>query len=403
MIAARMTSKMVLARADAAGRNIRQARNEFARLLPVIDERRLYRRRKCGDVFEFARKVACMSAGTVKAILSVWRGLQGKPRLKALFEEGRAGWSAIRVVLAEATPRTDAYWAGKVLEMSKHELEAFVRSRRGQRRRDEEIDRARARFGGSPPPKPGVPRPEPTDDVLAHLAGFARTDRVPVDIKVAAAELFQRFRLGLEKERGRRVSASAALMELVAGYGKTDRKAVPLKVVVYKEADTGLLFGRSQWGIFRVDPSEYPEAWEEREEMSLAREVSECEEVLAGYQALPGERRRRRHVPKRVRRLLEDMYDGFCGFPGCNDRVKATHHPLRLLYQVRSIWDLVPLCDCHHTLAHLGCIEGEGRPPDQWRVRDRPEPETEEDAWRDLVDTRARRYRTGHSGGSGSL
>ena len=113
--------------------------------------------------------------------------------------------------------------------------------------------------------------------------------------------------------------------------------------MVYKEEDTGLLLGRSQWGIFRADPTLYPESWENGTEMSLAREVAECEEILKA-RAVPGDRvnpapgkKPSRYVPVRVRRLLEDMYDGFCGLPGCNDRIYQTHHPLRLLYQVRAI------------------------------------------------------------------
>jgi hypothetical protein len=66
---------------------------------------------------------------------------------------------------------------------------------------------------------------------------------------------------------------------------------------------------------------------------------------------------------------LDQKYHGKCGFPQCNEPSINIHHPDRFALS-KNHNKLVPLCKCHHDLAHAGLIEGEEREPQHWKIRD---------------------------------
>jgi hypothetical protein len=66
---------------------------------------------------------------------------------------------------------------------------------------------------------------------------------------------------------------------------------------------------------------------------------------------------------------LDQKYHGKCGFPQCNEPAINIHHPER--YSLKKTHNkLVPLCKCHHDLAHAGLIENENLEPQYWKIRE---------------------------------
>jgi hypothetical protein len=65
---------------------------------------------------------------------------------------------------------------------------------------------------------------------------------------------------------------------------------------------------------------------------------------------------------------LDQTYHGKCGFPGCNEPSINNHHPERYALK-KNHEKLVPLCKCHHDLAHAGLIANEELPPQYWKIR----------------------------------
>ncbi len=79
--------------------------------------------------------------------------------------------------------------------------------------------------------------------------------------------------------------------------------------------------------------------------------------------------------PVSAKKKHEVHNNGQCMFPGCNKPHEEYHHPDR--YAITGNHDrIVSLCHEHHQLAHAGYIENEHDPPDQWRLRDNPRPNT---------------------------
>jgi hypothetical protein len=66
---------------------------------------------------------------------------------------------------------------------------------------------------------------------------------------------------------------------------------------------------------------------------------------------------------------LDQKYHGKCGFPQCNNPSVNIHHPERYALK-KNHKRIVPLCKCHHDLAHAGLIANEELPPQYWKIRD---------------------------------
>ena len=79
-----------------------------------------------------------------------------------------------------------------------------------------------------------------------------------------------------------------------------------------------------------------------------------------------------RPMPALVRRVLEAIYKGYCGFPTCDRPSTSLHHTKR--YSLENSHDpsgIVPLCKIHERLVHSGLVENEEDPPAKWRILDK--------------------------------
>lgn len=81
-----------------------------------------------------------------------------------------------------------------------------------------------------------------------------------------------------------------------------------------------------------------------------------------------------RAIPAGVRRILEAMYHGICGFPACAKPATSLHHTRRYsLDQRHDPKSIVPLCKAHERLVHSGLVENEEEAPHLWRLLSRPD------------------------------
>lgn len=132
IIPAKLSDKELYALCEKYGGNAKSWLKKFAGLLPEVYKRRLYKKRGCASIHEFAKKVAGMNEATVDKILNLRRKLEGKPELLKLFESGEEGWSKLESVAYIATPETDKQWAEKVELLPYHSLVLYVKDYREQ-------------------------------------------------------------------------------------------------------------------------------------------------------------------------------------------------------------------------------------------------------------------------------
>lgn len=110
------------------GRNAKEWTRKCALLLPGIDHRQIWKKRKCSSIYEYAAKVAGMSRYAVNEALRILEKVEDKPLLKALIEE--VGINKVKPVISIVTEETEAFWVQKARELPKNALETYVRNYR---------------------------------------------------------------------------------------------------------------------------------------------------------------------------------------------------------------------------------------------------------------------------------
>ncbi|MFH1218715.1 MAG: hypothetical protein V1679_02645 [Candidatus Peregrinibacteria bacterium] len=128
----KLPDKELLLLAAEYGLNAKEWLRKFAALLPEIYKRRLYKKKGCVSIHEYAKKIAGMNEKTVDRILRLRQKLENKPRLLKLFESGEEGWSKLDRVAHIATPETDKNWANHARNLSKQTLNVYVQEYKRQ-------------------------------------------------------------------------------------------------------------------------------------------------------------------------------------------------------------------------------------------------------------------------------
>ena len=126
----KLSDKDLYALCKEYGQKARFWRRRFAGLLPEVERRGLYRRRRCGSIYEFAAKLAGMSKESVDTVLRVARKLEDKPQLKELLESGAQSWTKLERVAYVATHETDGDWADRVVTLPQIALKVLVQNSR---------------------------------------------------------------------------------------------------------------------------------------------------------------------------------------------------------------------------------------------------------------------------------
>jgi len=106
------------------GRNAKKWARKCVLLLPEIERRQIWRKKKFSSIYEYAAKLAGMNHATVDEALRVLHKLEDMPLLKKVLEE--KGLQRVRPVVSIASPETESFWAKKALTMSKNALETYV-------------------------------------------------------------------------------------------------------------------------------------------------------------------------------------------------------------------------------------------------------------------------------------
>jgi len=106
------------------GRNAKEWMRKCELLLPEIDRRQIWRKKRFASIYEYAAKIAGMSKARVDDSLRIYKKIEDKPSLLELAQ--RKGLQRVRPVAVIATDETDEFWAGKAAGMSKLALQTYV-------------------------------------------------------------------------------------------------------------------------------------------------------------------------------------------------------------------------------------------------------------------------------------
>jgi hypothetical protein len=125
-----MNDEQLLRLCEKFGKRALLWRRKFIGLLPEVNRRRLYERRGCQSIFEFAAKLAGVSEAQVRRALNLSYEFRDKPALHELLVSGSVGLSKLARVASLATPKNESELAEKVRLRPQKALETLVRDER---------------------------------------------------------------------------------------------------------------------------------------------------------------------------------------------------------------------------------------------------------------------------------
>lgn len=216
------------------------------------------------------------------------------------------GIQRVRPVAGIATAETAAFWAEKARDMSKHTLETYVREYR----------------------KEFLPGEELTDQEKSTWLGTANLDQTTLQNQAA-------------------ISGTAPKAEITT----QQKQRIEMELDLEIAQKLLKLKGAGDWNAL------------------MKNLLAEREEKLEQKKPQPIATKSR-HIPTRIERFVLEKTNGQCAYPGCTKPHESLHHTQRFaLEKIHDPDRLAPLCEEHERIAHLGLIENEEEPSENWRLR----------------------------------
>lgn len=110
------------------GQNTREWMRKCVLLFPEIERREIWKKKRCGSIYEYAARLAGMSRAMVDEALWVLKKVEDKAELMKIVQE--KGLRRVRPLVSIATKETESFWAEKARVMSRSTLETYVKNYR---------------------------------------------------------------------------------------------------------------------------------------------------------------------------------------------------------------------------------------------------------------------------------
>lgn len=278
------------------GNHIRHNLHKFEGLLPEVYRRRLYRRRGFASIYEFAAKLACMSHAKVDRILQLSKKLKDKPKLKEVFESGKASYSKVAKVAYIANPETDEQWAEKVQNESCMKLDLAVKREKSEKTVYVDTFQSELMAGIL------------AEDEAGSSVGIPAWTNLNFHVAPGVERKFRALKQKLEKESGETISYGEVLAKLM------------------EMAEKGQGIPAKKQTVIKICP--------------------DCTKKKA-------EKAKSRPAPISVRRLVLAQQNNQCARAHCTHPPSQLHHINGYaLTKSHSPEGLEYLCENHHKLAH---------------------------------------------------
>ncbi len=320
------------------GREALLARNKFIGLLPEVNVRRLYERKKFVSIFHFAAVLAGVSKEQVRLVINLDKRFENMPQLREILVEGLASVNKLSRVVSIATVENQAELAEKVLILSKVALEVFVR--------DYLIEKNRT-------PQSSDFSTEIEDGLFTNQNANAASGQIQDGLAEPQTEakclpgqtnegMTEKTSPENEHQTYQRESYVAEPKNLIT-YIKTPILGNTVKQALNELQEKGI----------NIDQI-ILEALEKRKKDLAQRTAVQAEKAEAKLieQIVEG-KTISRHMPVANKRLLKDEHGEKCSIPFCKNKAKVIHHTNRFSMSLsHDPRYLAPLCDPHHQIAH---------------------------------------------------
>lgn len=115
------------------GERTKYWRQKFIGLLPEVYKRKLYEKRKCSSIFEFAAKLAGVSEEQVRRVLNLEKKLQNKPELHKALINGEISINKLRRIAPIVTQENQHVLLEQIKILPQSAIETLVHDERNGR------------------------------------------------------------------------------------------------------------------------------------------------------------------------------------------------------------------------------------------------------------------------------
>lgn len=321
------------------GRNAKEWTRKCIILLPEIQKQQIWKRKRFSDIYDYARKLAGISHHQVNEALRILGKAENLPAIRKVIEE--KGINAVKPIIAIATASTDQFWAKKSQIMGQHPLEAYVKGFRML----QSVTGLRA----EPPQSVNLQTPQLAPSVDSSQSVDSQNDAMPL-----ASSLPQTN----QSESSRQQSLSTFLSTQSVTIHPQSTIIMQLDPSVAEQL--GKLKGSGTWNDLMKKFLIMHEKGLEESKPAIVEAAS-------------------RTIPAAIRKHVLAKTNSTCAFPGCQKPHKILHHTERFaMYHRHDPDTIVPLCEAHERLAHLGLIKNELEATNKWQIRSAPDYSTPE-------------------------
>ena len=286
-------------------------RQKFIALLPEVNRRRLYEKKRFSSIFDFALKLAGISEMQVRRVLCLEYSFKDKPVLKSLLETGKVSINKLVRIASIATPQNQQTLAEQIQNLPQRALETLVRDERKTAGLTGSAA-STGQLGWIGSPQPGI--------ASAPLPGSQNQNGYSQPSNDDKSVRAHTFNININKD--------LKLLENLSG---------ELKDKLFELMDKGIDINGM---LLRLIKTREQEIEAKKEQISV--EISEKSDAPPS-----------RYIPVKIKNILSEEHGTKCSIQTCQKPALVLHHTAR--FGLNTIHDpkyMAPLCREHHTLAH---------------------------------------------------
>ena len=298
---------------------------KFLGLLPEINRRRIYEKRKCSSICEFAGKFGGVTKEQTERVICIERTLleNGMEQLREMLTAGEISMHKLTRVMSVVNKENEKILVHAVKNLPQDSLETYVRDLKNHVR-NETGENVRSHTFAPDKPQGQAnlifenSEYEEGNEKNGNLSAAKNDENVrQEEVQNDTPNIKQLFDLGLHSEVVQRLNGLKA-------------KGFDINAML-----TGLLDGREE--TIAQEKQEVAQEQEQKE-----RGKSEKGEEIS------------RHIPRKVEKILQKEFGKKCAVRGCGKNAEHIHHTARFeLTHSHNPYFMAPFCKRHHDIAHL--------------------------------------------------
>ncbi|MBT6068125.1 hypothetical protein HOG48_00035 [Candidatus Peregrinibacteria bacterium] len=311
-------------------------RRKFIGLLPEVDRRKLYEKKNCQSVYEFAAKFGGVSPKHVGRVLNLSKRFKANPILKKMLVEGNVSSNKLAKVASIVGFEKENEIAHVVKNLSCRAVETYVRDVKNQNGLFEPLN-----------------RPD-----FVHVNKITRSENGENGV-------------GMDNQSDKNICKDAERMNVKNDCDtyhdsyKTELKKLKLNLSedvldeVVELQEKGIDVNDLFKAFLEDRKKKLAEKKKKVAEEIIKKEAKREGKVMKGAANVGLEirgdqmKKKNRYIPVKVKTILREEHGTKCAIPGCKKPSEHIHHTARFaLTGSSNPYFLAPLCKEHHEIAH---------------------------------------------------